>query len=261
MKNPKTRLDWIDRARGAALCSMLVYHASWDLVWIFHFPWNWYKNSYGAYLWQQTICWSFILLSGYCCHFSRNLVRRGWIVFSLGWLITIATALFMPGNLVLFGVLYLIGAAMIITGLSRAIQRRVTAKTGLSCHIPARLGLIFYFILFLFTRRISSGILGGGVFSIYLPRILYYNNLTAAFGFPYPGFFSTDYFPIFPWIFLFLTGYFLYDLTAENNNYNYNKKTPVFLNFLAFMGRHSLLIYILHQPVIYGILWAVDRVF
>ena len=250
INNKKIRLYGLDIIRGAALCSMLIYHACWDLVWIFHVPWDWYKLSYGAYLWQQSICWTFILLSGYCCHFSRNLVRRGLIVFSCGWLITFVTLVFMPGNRVLFGVLYLIGAAMILTGL---------LSRGILNHIPARLGLILNFTLFLLTKNIASGTLFSGSIAIYLPRIFYSNLLTAAFGFPYPGFFSTDYFPLIPWAFLFLTGYFLYYLKPENpGEYKYNIKYIAPL--LSAMGRRSLLIYLLHQPIIYGVLWLVFAV-
>ena len=87
-----------------------------------------------------------------------------------------------------------------------------------------------------------------------VPGNWYANNITAFLGFPQPSFYSTDYFSLFPWLFLFWTGYFLHRVIG--------KKRMKFLARsvcppLGWMGRHSLLIYLLHQPVIYGVLTLV----
>lgn len=88
-----------------------------------------------------------------------------------------------------------------------------------------------------------------GVPVLHLPQSWYANTLTTALGFPYPGFVSSDYFSLLPWLLLFWTGYHLYRLRPE---------TPALpdirLPGLMAMGRHSLVIYLLHQPVIYGLL-------
>ena len=57
------RRQTLDAVRGCALASMILYHAAWDLVYIFGVSWPWYRGM-GAYVWQQSICWTFILLSG-----------------------------------------------------------------------------------------------------------------------------------------------------------------------------------------------------
>ena len=84
---------------------------------------------------------------------------------------------------------------------------------------------------------------------LHLPQSWYASTLTTALGFPYPGFVSSDYFSLLPWLLLFWTGYHLYRLRPE---------TPALpdirLPGLMAMGRHSLVIYLLHQPVIYGLL-------
>ena len=64
---------------------------------------------------------------------------------------------------------------------------------------------------------------------------------------------SSDYFPLLPWFFLFLTGYFLYNLRRREP---LDWRLPVVTN----MGRHSLLVYLAHQPVVYGVLAALDMV-
>lgn len=251
------RRETLDAIRGAALMSMIAYHACWDLVWIFRVDWPWYRSS-GAYLWQQSICWTFILLSGFCFPFSRRPFRRGGAVFACGALITAATAIAMPSNLVFFGVLSFLGSAAFISAALRPLLRRIPAPAGIAAN----------FFLFLMARHIDAGTLCFGRFR--LPARLYQNHLTACFGFPPGGFFSTDYFPLLPWLFLFWTGYFLFQsglqISAELAEkpplpdtwarYMGEKTPPVRL--LCAMGRRSLLIYLLHQPVIYGVLLLWD---
>ena len=69
----KQRLWQLDALRGLALLNMLAYHAMYDWVYVFAHASSWYDIwSPGCHLWQQYICWSFILLSG----FSLPLARR-----------------------------------------------------------------------------------------------------------------------------------------------------------------------------------------
>ena len=68
------RRHGLDTLRGLTLISMIAYHACWDLVYLFGKDWSWYRSE-GAYLWQQSICWTFILLSGYCFHLGHHRVR------------------------------------------------------------------------------------------------------------------------------------------------------------------------------------------
>lgn len=81
------------------------------------------------------------------------------------------------------------------------------------------------------------------------------------FGWIYEGFVSTDYFPLLPWIFVFLLGTWAGKYIKEGRlpRWFYEAKCPP----LAGVGRHSLLIYMLHQPVLYGftmvLLWILGR--
>lgn len=56
----KMRYEKLDGIRGMALLHMVAYHTIWDLVYLYELDWNWYKEK-GAYIWQQGICWTFIL--------------------------------------------------------------------------------------------------------------------------------------------------------------------------------------------------------
>ena len=229
----------LDTLRGVTLVSMIAYHACWDLVYLFGMDWPWY-GSFGAYLWQQSICWTFILLSGYCVQMGRHRLRRGLMAFGGGALVSLATTLVMPEGRVFWGVLSLLGAAVLLTIPLEPLLGR----------IPPRAGLAGSFLLFLLLRDVDRGALGfEGIALCPLPEGLYRSDFTAIFGFPPADFFSTDYFPLLPWVFLFLTGYFLYRLRPEEGRGG--RRLPV----VTALGRHSLIVYLVHQPVLYGLLW------
>ena len=134
-----------------------------------------------------------------------------------------------------------------ISGNSNAADR---AAAAVADRVPPRLGLAGAFGLFLLVRNINDGFLGfAGVPILMLPRSWYANLFTAGLGFPGPGFVSSDYFSLLPWLLLFWTGYFLYRLRPAEP-----LLPDIRLPGFSAMGRHSLLIYLLHQPVLYALL-------
>ncbi len=252
-------LDWI---RGITLVSMILYHGAWDLVYLFGANWDWYRSK-GAYVWQQSICWTFILLSGFCWAlggpdrdggpsgpFWRSAagrkLRRGLTVFAGGALITAATVWLMPQNRVVFGVLTLLGSCMIL----------LLPLRGAICRIPPAAGMAASAVLFVLTRDVNRGFWGFEGWNLTaLPESWYKNLFTTWLGFPEPGFFSTDYFSLIPWLFLFLTGVF-FSLWMQKKGMPrclFTVRIPA----LEWVGRHSLELYMVHQPVLYALLWAV----
>ena len=86
--------------------------------------------------------------------------------------------------------------------------------------------------------------------TIRIPEALYANLATAYLGFPPADFYSTDYFSLLPWNFLYLCGYELHWILKAAGVLD----APILrkeIRPLAFMGRNSLVIYLLHQPVLY----------
>lgn len=238
----KTRLNLLDALRGFTLLHMIAYHGMWNLVYLFGVKIPWYQSTPG-YLWQQAICWTFVLLSGFCWSMSRNHIRRGLTVFGAGLLVSAVTLLVMPENRVLFGILTCIGSCVLLMQPLEKLLRNVRAGVG----VPVS------FSLFLLLRNCAGGTLGfEGLVLCRLPGWLYQNLLTAYLGFPPAHFFSTDYFPLLPWLLLFVTGYFLFRITSEHG-WNEKLFSKGHFPLLEFLGRNSLPVYLLHQPVLYGL--------
>lgn len=241
----KKRLNLLDEIRGITLISMILFHAMWDLVFMFGIKCDWYLLD-ASYVWQQSICYTFILLSGFCFSLGKKKYRRGVIVFVAGFIISIVTELFMPQNRVRFGVLTLLGSCMLLFALTEKFLKK----------IPPLVGLFISLFLFILTRGVGDGYLGfESMELISLPKTLYeQGELMTYLGFPYRGFYSTDYFPILPWVFLFGVGYFLYQIFRKKQWITLCEKGFLFGKPLRFIGKYSLIIYMLHQPIIYGIL-------
>ena len=240
----KTGRMWLpDALRGLALLNMLAYHALYDWVDVFGHTGGWYNVSApGCHLWQQYICWSFILLSGFSLPLARRPVRNGLLVAACAALLTAATVLFLPSESIWFGVLHLNAAAVLLTCLVRPLLQRIPAKAGLAASAA----------LFALTNQLPQGFIGfEGLRLCALPAGLYRANLFWL-GLPdLTRFSSADYFPLLPWVFLFWCGVFLARLWHPGRG-----EPPAALQPLCAIGRSTLPVYMLHQPVLYGLLWV-----
>jgi uncharacterized membrane protein len=233
----------LDTWRGFSLVSMIIYHFCWDLVYLCHRNISWYTR-FPGYFWQQSICWSFIFLNGFCLALQKKNPQnrqKSLLVLFWGIFITIFTSALLPEQAIYFGILTFLGlASLIIQGLTPKLRK-----------IPAAPGTVCCFLLFILTRNINQGFLGFEKWNfLALPDFLYNLGIWGSLlGFPPESFHSVDYFSLLPWIFLTGSGYFLCRLWQRDGG------LPAFFqkkgSFLEKMGRHSLLIYLLHQPLLY----------
>ena len=238
----------LDTVRDVCILSMVAYHGMYDLVDIFGLPSAWYTGLPG-YIWQQSICWTFILLSGMCWQLSHRHVKRGLLLVGCGAAITLITWLVMPSQRILYGVLNLLGlSALLLIPLDKVFRK-----------IPAWAGLGGALLLFALTKNVSRGSLGfEGLVLCRLPRWLYATDILAVVGFPSPSFWSTDYFPLLPWFFLFCAGYFLWSLLDKSPRAKELLRPG--LRPLSFLGRHSLAIYLIHQPALMAVFTVLGRI-
>lgn len=235
--NNRIRLHRLDTLRGLCLISMAAYHGLWNLVYLFGMKLDWYRGTPG-YLWQQSICWTFIILSGFSWNLGSRPLKRGAMVFGGGVLVSLVTHLLMPASRITFGILTCLGSCMLLMIPLDKLLKKVSAGVGAAVSI----------LLFVLLRDCNDGTVAFGL--VDLPGVLYRNLLTTYLGFPMAGFYSADYFPLLPWLCLFTFGYFLHRLVK--GDYLVGRPVPV----LDWMGRNSLLVYLLHQPVLYGICLA-----
>ncbi len=243
-KDFSKRYGLIDTLRGFALINMVLFHFCYDIFVVYGVD-RWWFTYTGVIIWERFICVSFILLSGVSLHFSRHACRRGLIVNACGLLITAVTALAMPEQAVWFGVLNLIGCSMIITRFCQPLLDKINPFPG------AGVSLALFAVFYGVPERCI------GFFNIKLfevPDFFYQFKYAAFLGFPGEGFRSSDYFPIIPWVFMFLLGYYLWHIVRRYRAEEYFRRG---LRPLSFCGRHSLLIYLAHQPLLMGICFLI----
>ena len=159
-----------------------------------------------------------------------------------GMLITVVTAVVMPTQVIWFGILNFMGCAAIITFLFYKQMKK----------IPALLGMMINLLLFFSSRDIMVHKFGiEHLLQIHIPDFFYHIKILTFFGFPYEEFYSSDYFPVFPWIFLFLTGYFLHRYWTDKNGKHIDIHQSIPL--LTWIGQKSIKIYLLHQPLCFAL--------
>lgn len=236
------RYDFLDSLRGLLLLGMIVYHFFWDLVYLFQVELPWFQST-ACYWWQQSFCWLFSFLSGFCWPLGQHPVRRGLQVMAGGVLVAVFTHFFVPEQAIVFGILVFLGSAMLL----------LAAVEGLAVKVRPGWGLFANAVLFVLTRNINEGYIGFEQWNLaQLPTVLYKNKLTTYLGFTEAGFASSDYFSLFPWIFLYLAGYYAFHIIACHG------RLPAFFRrgsgSLSCFGRRSLSVYLLHQPLLYLLL-------
>jgi len=226
----------LDALRGVALVFMVAYHFVFDL--------NYFEilrlgPQSPFFLAAPAIGGAFLLLAGvslsisYARHknlgaaalFSRQL-RRGALLFAAAALITAATLAYPDRGFVVFGVIHLIAVSVV---LSFAFRNFGTAN------------------LFLGLALVLAGVAAGSV-TVDTPFLVW-------LGVSFPGFYTLDYYPLLPWFGVVLVGMFLGKTVYPGANRSFRVPAPR-LGQLQFLGRNSLAIYLLHQPILVGIITA-----
>ncbi|MBR4290057.1 MAG: DUF1624 domain-containing protein [Oscillospiraceae bacterium] len=216
----ENRIPELDLLRGLCILGMIAVHFIYDLTEIY--------PVFGGYSplfllvknWGGTV---FFLISGICVTLGHRHLRRGITVFSCGMVVSAVTVLagFVP---IRFGVLHALGVCMLCWECFKRASARVLAGCGIAFAV---LGWAFEQI------TVSNA-------------FLYPLGLTAA------SFESADFFPLFPNLGYFLLGACLgrrYYAGRKSLFPQYAFLSPV-SRFLRLCGRRSLLLYLIHQPVL-----------
>lgn len=239
-----TRVGFLDEARGLSILLMVAYHAAYDLVYLFGVSFPLFHAPFFAFA-QPFFAGLFILISGICCRFSRSNRKRGLLTLGLGLAMSIVTLAVMPDQAIYFGILHFLGTAMLLFSF---------VEKGLDRLSPA-VGIIVSSLLALLTFGVSRGYVGiPGLAMLRIPLSWRMHPFLLPLGL-YPA--GADYFPLFPWLLVFFAGCYLgvWFAAGAMPSFFYRSRS----RFLAFVGRHTLYVYLLHQPVVYALLFVLFR--
>lgn len=231
----KERFWEVDLLRGLAIIFVIFYHTLFDLCYFGvldpkfqEFP-MWHA--------ARIVASAFVLLVGVSLslsHARRNArgekdpyarhLKRGITIFSFGFGITIVTWIFIGSSYIAFGILHLIGVSII---------------------------LAYHFL----ERKIENLVLGLAIFAagLAIDSVRVDTSLFLWLGLKPAGYYTVDYFPILPWFGLVLIGIFLGNVLYPDYKRRFtlpDLSGNVLVKPFLFLGRHTLLIYIAHQPVI-----------
>lgn len=256
----KKRIYLLDILRGVLIIYVVYYHFMYDLndILSHEIPYL-YSRWFSAI--RNVMSGSLIFISGISCNLSRNNLKRGIRTVIIALLLTLVTRAVMPSQTILFGILHLLGTMMLLYGIAELIlkKRKPEGEAYKAGKMGRRILLSAVFLfLYAFFYNVYYGFLGIGGWRVRLPGWMYGSLPMYIVGFQGP-FFSADYYPLLPWGMLFLAG--------AMAGYIFRKKDlPPWLyqnrcRPLAFLGRHTMAVYIIHQPLLFGIFFLIDRLF
>jgi uncharacterized membrane protein len=236
-----SRFPEIDLLRGIAIVMMVIFHSVFDCSFFRIAPvvvdtgfWRYFAYATASL---------FLLVAGISLAISharsarhlsgwpltRKFLIRGAGIFACGLLVTIATWWYLQEGFVIFGILHLIGVSIMLSPLFFRFRKW-----------NAAIGIVFI-------------LLGWFLATIPGPAAL------LVFGIHPLAFWSVDYTPIFPWMGLVLIGMAIGEFAYPDGEraWTMPRLPDRAVSLLAFLGRHSLVIYLVHQPLILLVLYLV----
>jgi uncharacterized membrane protein len=238
------RFDRLDALRGVAIAWMTVYHFAFDLN---HFGWikqNFYHDP--IWTWQRTAIVSLFLLCAGAGQAVALHQGQSWSRFCKRWaqvaacaaLVSISSFIMYPQSWIYFGVLHGIAVMLIIV--------RLTAHWGAWLWLLGGIAIA--------TKFIAS------TAHIHWPNLRFLNEPT----FNWMGWISKlpiteDYVPIFPWLGVMWWGAASAQWLLAHRSAALTGAVPGFAKWLAFLGSWSLLYYMLHQPIMIGVMMLIKR--
>lgn len=240
----------LDFIRGICILLMLFDHTLFDLNYIFkinsplvHFYFDWILRDL---VWAVVVL-SFVLVSGISCSFSKSNLARALKLLAVALALSIVTKgmdLYIgSGNkyFVAFGVLHMFALSILLFSLLDWVLAK-KAEEKQKRKLLLYMGLILVII--------------GFVFMFHKWNAPENANWLAAIVYLKKDFFSADYFPLLPYAgVLLLGGYMGPILYPKKKSRKALKGPPKKIRPVLFTGRHALIFYLLHQPLITGILY------
>ncbi len=225
------RYQYLDILRWIAILLMILFHLNYSLVYIFENNILNFSETFWFVLGKTSALW-FMIISGVSFFLAREKygdeIRKKYIKYAgilalIALWITIWTALFMSSQLIVFGILHLFAVSFFLLPFIAKLE---------------------YFSGFLAIILIASW----AVFPLM-------TNIWWLFpvGIISPEFYSADYYPLIPYFWYILLWFFVWKCMQKYKLFRYLslwREMNALEKVLRYMGRNSLVIYVLHQPII-----------
>lgn len=236
----RPRFQLVDVARGIAIVMMFIYHFSFDLNYFNFIEQDFYRDPFWINF-RIVIVSTFLAVVGislYLAHHKhfnqRGFIKRLAILIACAALVSLSSYLMFPRSTIFFGILHFIAAASL-------------------------LGVLFVRFYWL------NLILGAGIIliSMFYQHPVFNHPLLQWIGLMTHKPVTEDYVPLLPWFGVVLIGIFFARWAYTHGNFTALSRWQshtVVARGLQFAGRHSLLIYMLHQPLFIGSLYLVRQV-
>jgi len=228
MGQKKGRIWEIDFLRGIAIILMSLFHLLYDLNEFYNFDID-YTTGIVDFIGAASAL-MFITLTGISSSLSKNNLKRCLKILFFAYLITLITYFYDANTYINFGILHLIGFSIVLYSFFKKFNALILTFLGLLIII---LGNI-------------------------LDNITLSTNLFAPFGLTSATYASLDYYPLFPYFGVFILGMALKNIFYLNKQSLFDY-SPSPNNLISLLGQHSLLIYLIHQPVILAVLFIMHK--
>ena len=227
------RVQSIDAMRGLALVAMIAYHFAFDLR-FFGVTRSDFEHDPFWLASRGAIVASFLALAGVSAVLADRagidtwrFARRIAVIVLCALAVSLASYVVFPQTFIYFGILHCIAVSLLIA--------RPLVRFPLACAI---LGVLVIIAALVFAHPVFD------------------QRWTSWIGFTTGKPATQDYVPLFPWLGVLLLGVVAGHALAANGFRPLEPltRTP---SALRAMGRHSLAIYMVHQPMLMALLWAV----
>lgn len=241
------RIPLIDTVRGIALVAMASYHFTWDLEFFGYID----PGTATQGLWKiyaRTIATSFLFLVGVSLVLAHgrqirwaSFGRRLTMVAVAALAISIGTFFALPQEWIFFGILHAIAVSSLLALAFLGLPPLVTGLVALAM-----------FALMVLDTWIAPGLMG---FPLFDSRWLAWTGLAEI---P-PR--SNDFVPLFPWLAAVLAGIAIAGLVRDRGGLDWLSRRQTRPNILTKAGQHSLIFYLIHQPVLIGLLYLFSLIY
>ena len=232
-EQPRPRIVFYDTLRGFTVISMCVFHTCYDLAYLYGLNMPWFTAPSFQDLWRDSISFTFLILAGWMTSYSRDNFKRSGIYAVTALIVWAATSVASVDTPVSFGIIYCMAACTFLWAcFARVAHGSLERFPNIAIY---GMGIVLL-ALFLITNGVQ--------------HVRYPVEELAWLGFPSVSFASGDYYPLIPYLFLYLFGAF-----AAIRYRRSRKHEPAWMlrNWcppLSFIGRHSLIVYVAHQPIV-----------